>query len=177
MLPPVRLVRLLRVSKRGRVERNCVWSTRRCMTGFCMNVKTPIWTCRSRRPPSTYCTSSFRPDTRKRHLSPVEDGRLTRAFLHALLRCADHFNSTRLRLTSNALSIRTTERHITVGWCKEVSRDVLFSTYLITAISATSTKTASPSFRAVSWRRLSPVFSKHLLFTALTVCTIQIWTM
>ena len=79
--------------------------------------------------------------------------------------------------TSNALPIRTTERHITVGWCKEVSRDVLFSRHLITAISATSTKTASPSFRAVSWRRLSPVFSKHLLFTALTVCTIQIWTM
>ena len=54
--------------------------------------------------------------------------RLTRAFLHALLRCADHVNSTRFRLTSNVLSIRTTERHITVGWCKEVSRDVLFST-------------------------------------------------
>ena len=76
--------------------------------------------------------------------------RLTRVFLHALLRCAEHFNSTRLRLTSNALSTRTTERHITVGWCKEVSRNVLFSTHLITAISTTSTKTASPSFRAVS---------------------------
>ena len=47
---------------------------------------------------------------------------------------------------------RTTERHITEGWCKEVSRDVLFSRHLITAISTTSTKTASPSFRAVSWQ-------------------------
>ena len=63
-----------------------------------------------------------------------------------------------------------------MGWCKEASRDVLFTRHLITASSTTSTKTASPSFRPVSWRILSLVFSKHLLFTALTVCTIPIWT-
>ena len=53
---------------------------------------------------------------------------------------------TAVAFTGNALPIETNERHITVGWCKEVSRDVLFSRHLITTVSATSTKTASPSF-------------------------------
>ena len=67
-----------------------------------------------------------------------------------------------------------------MGWCKEVSRDVmLYKASASQRFPQLPPSTASPSFRAVSWRRLSLVFSKHLFVHGFDGCRVynsKLWT-
>ena len=97
MFPPIWLVRLLRVSKRGVLRDTTLVDASlhdeflhvRQDTDLDLSLAQTTFHVRHLFVSTGHTQTSF---------TSSRSWRLTRAFLHALLRCADHFNSTRLRL-------------------------------------------------------------------------------